>query len=134
MSCLFPVEVLQDCILYSCSLLGDLKKCEISHKHTRFLYVCLIKPVSLYKAILFLIPYFRYEQPSGYRPAPLDLSEVFLSSEQQEVVSLLAENDHNAWARERIRQGWTYGAQQVSSGQGQLGSANKNAFRNEQTH
>ncbi|XP_075894426.1 ryanodine receptor 2 [Nelusetta ayraudi] len=54
----------------------------------------------------------RYEQPSGYRPAPLDLSEVFLSSEQQEVVSLLAENDHNAWARERIRQGWTYGAQQ----------------------
>lgn len=55
----------------------------------------------------------RYEQPSGYRPAPVDLSQVFLSPAHEEVVSLLAENDHNAWAKEKIKQGWTYGAQQV---------------------
>lgn len=29
------------------------------------------------------------------------------------MVKLLAENDHNVWARERIAQGWTYGTQQV---------------------
>lgn len=62
----------------------------------------------------FLNYFFRYEQLSGYRPAPLDLSEISLSSEHEEVVSLLAENDHNVWAQERIKQGWTYGAQQVS--------------------
>nr|XP_040034926.1 ryanodine receptor 2 [Gasterosteus aculeatus aculeatus] len=54
----------------------------------------------------------KYEQPNGYTPAPLDLSQVFLSTAHKEVVNLLAENDHNVWARERIRQGWTYGAQQ----------------------
>lgn len=59
------------------------------------------------------IPLFRYEQPGGYRPAPVDLSRVFLSSEHEELVNLLAENEHNVWARDRIKQGWTYGAQQV---------------------
>ncbi|XP_056903963.1 ryanodine receptor 2-like isoform X5 [Takifugu flavidus] len=54
----------------------------------------------------------KYEQPSGYRPAPVDLSQVRLSSDHEEVVRLLAENDHNIWARERIKQGWTYGTQQ----------------------
>ncbi|CAJ1067174.1 ryanodine receptor 2 [Xyrichtys novacula] len=54
----------------------------------------------------------KYEQPSGYKPAPLDLSQVFLSSVHEELAKLLAENDHNVWARERIKQGWTYGAQQ----------------------
>uniref|UniRef100_A0A3B3BTH6 B30.2/SPRY domain-containing protein n=1 Tax=Oryzias melastigma TaxID=30732 RepID=A0A3B3BTH6_ORYME len=34
------------------------------------------------------------------------------SSADEEVVNLLAENDHNVWARERIKQGWTYGVQQ----------------------
>lgn len=57
--------------------------------------------------------YHRYEQPGGYRPAPVDLSPVLLSSQHEEVVKLLAENDHNVWARERIAQGWTYGTQQV---------------------
>lgn len=54
-----------------------------------------------------------YEQPSGYKPAPLDLSQVFLSPTHKEVVDLLAENDHNVWARECIKQGWTHGDQQV---------------------
>lgn len=50
---------------------------------------------------------------TGYRPAPVDLSQVSLSSDHEEAVNLLAENEHNVWARERIKQGWTYGAQQV---------------------
>ncbi|XP_074531886.1 ryanodine receptor 2 [Halichoeres trimaculatus] len=54
----------------------------------------------------------KYEQPSGYKPAPLDLSQVFLNPAHEELVKLMAENDHNVWARERIKQGWTYGAQQ----------------------
>ncbi|XP_047191096.1 ryanodine receptor 2-like isoform X3 [Scophthalmus maximus] len=54
----------------------------------------------------------KYEQPSGYRPAPVDLSQVSLSPAHEELVNLLAENDHNLWARERIRQGWTHGATQ----------------------
>ncbi|KAM9726666.1 ryanodine receptor 2-like [Menidia menidia] len=54
----------------------------------------------------------RYELLSGYRPAPIDLSQVILSSADEEVVNVLAENDHNVWVRERIKQGWTYGPQQ----------------------
>ncbi|KAA8583639.1 hypothetical protein FQN60_014847 [Etheostoma spectabile] len=54
----------------------------------------------------------KYEQPSGYRPAPVDMSQVFLSPAHDEMVNLLAENDHNVWARERVKQGWTYGTQQ----------------------
>uniref|UniRef100_A0A3P9I4J1 Ryanodine receptor 2b (cardiac) n=1 Tax=Oryzias latipes TaxID=8090 RepID=A0A3P9I4J1_ORYLA len=54
----------------------------------------------------------KYELLGGYRPAPIDFSKVFLSSADEEVVNLLAENDHNLWARERIKQGWTYGVQQ----------------------
>ncbi|XP_061915089.1 ryanodine receptor 2-like isoform X1 [Entelurus aequoreus] len=54
----------------------------------------------------------KYEQASGYRPAPVDVSQVFISPIHEEAVNLLAENQHNVWARERIKQGWTYGAQQ----------------------
>ncbi|XP_061645502.1 ryanodine receptor 2-like isoform X2 [Phyllopteryx taeniolatus] len=54
----------------------------------------------------------RYEQPGGYRPAPVDTSHVFLSPTHEEAVKLLAENDHTIWARERIKQGWTHGVRQ----------------------
>ncbi|XP_041866038.1 ryanodine receptor 2 isoform X2 [Melanotaenia boesemani] len=54
----------------------------------------------------------KYELPSGYRPAPIDLSQVILSTADEDVVNLLAENEHNIWAKERIKQGWTYGALQ----------------------
>nr|XP_057915111.1 ryanodine receptor 2 isoform X2 [Doryrhamphus excisus] len=54
----------------------------------------------------------KYEQCSGYRPAPVDLSQVFVSPSHEDAVNLLAENAHNVWARERIKQGWTYGEQQ----------------------
>jgi len=36
-----------------------------------------------------------------------------LTAAQEELVDKLAENEHNIWARERIRQGWSCGPQQV---------------------
>ncbi|XP_028278418.1 ryanodine receptor 2 [Parambassis ranga] len=66
--------------------------------------------------VKYLRPPNKYGQLSGYRPSPVDLSQVVLSSAHEEVVSLLAENEHNVWARERIKQGWTYGAQQDIKG------------------
>ncbi|KAM4598949.1 ryanodine receptor 2 [Fundulus diaphanus] len=54
----------------------------------------------------------KHELPCGYRPAPIDLRQIILSSADEDVVALLAENQHDVWARERIKQGWTYGPQQ----------------------
>ena len=59
-----------------------------------------------------LSPY-SYMQSNGYKPAPLDLSSLTLSNKMMDVVELLAENTHNVWARERIKQGWTYGLNEV---------------------
>lgn len=52
---------------------------------------------------------------NGYKPAPLDLSDVKLLPPQEVLVDKLAENAHNVWAKDRIKQGWTYGIQQVRS-------------------
>ena len=40
-----------------------------------------------------------YLQSNGFKPAPLDLSAVELSSKMEELVDKLAENTHNVWAR-----------------------------------
>ncbi|XP_053365921.1 ryanodine receptor 2 [Clarias gariepinus] len=58
----------------------------------------------------------KYELWNGYRPAPLDQSGVCLSIAQEALVEALAENEHNIWAREHIRQGWSYGPQQDIKG------------------
>lgn len=50
-----------------------------------------------------------YLQSNGYKPAPLDLSAIELTTKMEELVDRLAENTHNVWARERISQNWTYG-------------------------
>uniref|UniRef100_A0A673MWT3 Ryanodine receptor 3 n=1 Tax=Sinocyclocheilus rhinocerous TaxID=307959 RepID=A0A673MWT3_9TELE len=54
-----------------------------------------------------------YMMSNGYKPSPLDLSDVKLSAAQELLVDKLAENAHNVWAKDRIKQGWTYGIQQV---------------------
>lgn len=54
-----------------------------------------------------------YIQSSGYKPAPLDLNHVKLTPNQNTLVERLAENGHNVWARDRVRQGWTYSIVQV---------------------
>uniref|UniRef100_A0A8C4NNS5 Ryanodine receptor 3 n=1 Tax=Dicentrarchus labrax TaxID=13489 RepID=A0A8C4NNS5_DICLA len=53
-----------------------------------------------------------YMMSNGYKPAPLDLSDVKLTAGQEVLVDKLAENAHNVWAKDRIKQGWTYGIQQ----------------------
>lgn len=52
-------------------------------------------------------------QCNGYKPAPLDLNHVKLTPNQNTLVERLAENGHNVWARDRVRQGWTYSIIQV---------------------
>ncbi|XP_033979617.1 ryanodine receptor 3-like [Trematomus bernacchii] len=49
---------------------------------------------------------------NGYKPSPLDLSDIKLTPGQELLVDKLAENAHNVWAKDRIKQGWTYGIQQ----------------------
>lgn len=53
---------------------------------------------------------------NGYKPSPLDLSDIKLTPGQELLVDKLAENAHNVWAKDRIKQGWTYGIQQVCRG------------------
>uniref|UniRef100_H2Y883 Ryanodine receptor 3-like n=1 Tax=Ciona savignyi TaxID=51511 RepID=H2Y883_CIOSA len=50
-----------------------------------------------------------YIMASGYKPSPLDLSHVKLTNQMEDLVEKLADNAHNVWARERVKQGWTYG-------------------------
>lgn len=66
------------------------------------------------KFFFFLFTY-SYMMSNGYKPAPLDLSDVKLLPPQEILVDKLAENAHNVWAKDRIKQGWTYGIQQVRS-------------------
>ncbi|VUZ49839.1 unnamed protein product, partial [Hymenolepis diminuta] len=51
-----------------------------------------------------------FTQSNGYKPQPLDLSAIRLSSRLETLVDELAENTHNIWAKDRISQGWTYGS------------------------
>ena len=50
---------------------------------------------------------------SGYKPSPLDLSHIKLTQQMEDLVEKLADNAHNVWARERVKQGWTYGVNLV---------------------
>jgi len=54
-----------------------------------------------------------FTQSTGYRPVPLDLSGIELNEKCQDLVEQLAENTHNVWSKERIKQGWTYGLTEV---------------------
>lgn len=44
-----------------------------------------------------------------YTPKPMDTDSVRLDDEILELGELLAKNAHDVWARERMKQGWTYG-------------------------
>lgn len=52
-------------------------------------------------------------QSNGYKPTPLDLSTVQMSEVLEDLVDMLAENTHNVWAKDRIKNGWTYGLYEV---------------------
>lgn len=55
-----------------------------------------------------------YTQSNGYKPQPLDVSNVILSSKMENLIEILAENTHNVWAQARIKDGFTYGVSDVS--------------------
>lgn len=63
----------------------------------------------------FVMLFCSYMMSNGYKPAPLELSDVKLTAGQEVLVDKLAENAHNVWAKDRIKQGWTYGIQQVKA-------------------
>jgi len=44
-----------------------------------------------------------------YKPQTIDTSQIELSTELQELIERLAENNHDHWARKRIQEGWRYG-------------------------
>lgn len=68
-----------------------------------------------HQSFFFFLLFRSYMMSNGYKPAPLDLSDVKLSAGQEVLVDKLAENAHNVWAKDRIKQGWTYGIQQVKA-------------------
>lgn len=44
-----------------------------------------------------------------YEPRPLDTSGVKLPDEMKNLIERLAENAHDIWALQRMKDGWTYG-------------------------
>ena len=46
-----------------------------------------------------------------YIPKPIDLSDVSISEDLKELREAIAENTHEVWAENRMREGWTYGPQ-----------------------
>jgi hypothetical protein len=46
---------------------------------------------------------------STYVPRPVDTSEVALSPELTSLLERLAENTHDTWATQRIKDGWSWG-------------------------
>ena len=45
----------------------------------------------------------------SYTPKPIDVSHVTLSSELNELVERVAENVHELWAQQRMKDGWNWG-------------------------
>ncbi len=46
-----------------------------------------------------------------YQPKPIDTSDIQLPDDLNDLIEHLAENNHDIWARQRIKEGWTYGPQ-----------------------
>jgi hypothetical protein len=44
-----------------------------------------------------------------YEPKPIDTGKVVLPEEIKRLIEGLAENAHDIWALQRIKDGWTYG-------------------------
>lgn len=87
-----------------------LPKTYVNLKKTPHFYLVNVYGFGFHGFIGFLVS---YVMSSGYKPAPLDLNHVKLTPNQNQLVEKLAENGHNVWARDRVRQGWTYSIMQV---------------------
>ena len=44
-----------------------------------------------------------------YRPSPINTSKIKLPKELDALMERLAENNHEIWAQQRLKDGWTYG-------------------------
>jgi len=44
-----------------------------------------------------------------YTPQPVDLNDVQLPEGMKDLIEQLAEHNHDTWAEQRIKDGWTYG-------------------------
>lgn len=47
----------------------------------------------------------------SYQPAPIDTSGVTLTKGILDLTEQLAKNAHEVWARQRLAEGWRYGAE-----------------------
>ena len=47
----------------------------------------------------------------NYTPQPMDTSDIQLPEELNELIEQIAKNVHEVWAKNRIDEGWTYGAE-----------------------
>lgn len=47
----------------------------------------------------------------NYTPQPMDTSDIRLPEELNELIEQIAKNVHEVWAKNRIDEGWTYGAE-----------------------
>ena len=47
----------------------------------------------------------------SYQPAPIDTSGVTLTKGIRDLTEQLAKNAHEVWARQRLAEGWRYGAE-----------------------
>jgi ryanodine receptor 2 len=47
----------------------------------------------------------------AYQPKPIDTEHVALTDEIREITERLAENAHDRWSQQRLKDGWTYGPQ-----------------------
>ena len=45
-----------------------------------------------------------------YSPCPIDTTQVTLSKNLEPLIERLAEHNHDVWAKGRISEGWTWGA------------------------
>ena len=48
---------------------------------------------------------------TNYLPQPMDTSDVVLPYQLNDLVERMAKNVHEVWAKSRMEQGWTYGAE-----------------------
>lgn len=51
----------------------------------------------------------------GYRPEPVDTSDVQLPPELEALGEAIAKNVHEVWSKNRMNDGWTYGAERNDS-------------------
>jgi hypothetical protein len=51
-----------------------------------------------------------------YEPRPIDTAHIDLPTDVAELTERLAENTHDVWARQRMKEGWTFGPKRDDAG------------------